>query len=66
MMLAIVCVAMSKNVYAYDFEVDGIYYNILSSTDLTVAVAPKMERTVWALMVLSMKRLLIIRMPIKV
>ena len=41
MMLAIVCVAMSKNVYAYDFEVDGIYYNILSSTDLTVAVAPK-------------------------
>ena len=26
------------NVYAYDFEVDGIYYNIISSTEKTVEV----------------------------
>lgn len=25
-------------VYAHDFEIDGIYYNILSETDLTVEV----------------------------
>ena len=28
----------STNVYAYDFEVDGIYYNIISSSEKTVEV----------------------------
>ena len=41
MMLAIVCVAMSKNVYAYDLEVDGIYYNIVSTADRTCEVTYK-------------------------
>ena len=31
---ALLCTA----VYAHDFEVDGIYYNITSSSDLTVSV----------------------------
>ena len=40
-MLIIVSVFMSISTYAYDFDVDGIYYNIISSTDCTVEVAPK-------------------------
>ena len=28
----------SANIYAYDFKVDGIYYNIISSTEKTVEV----------------------------
>lgn len=35
-MAALLC---SATVSAYDFEVDGIYYNILSISDLTVKVA---------------------------
>lgn len=34
---ALLCTAVS----AHDFEVDGIYYNITSSSDLTVAVTYK-------------------------
>ena len=37
-LLAIVCLLCSIGVYAEDFEVDGIYYNITSSTDKTVGV----------------------------
>ena len=41
MILTLLSVVGALNLHAYDFEVDGIYYNILSTTDLTVAVAPK-------------------------
>ena len=37
LMLAAVLSA-STNIYAYDFKVDGIYYNIISSSEKTVAV----------------------------
>ena len=37
LMLAAVLPA-STNIYAYDFEVDGIYYNIISSTEKAVEV----------------------------
>ena len=37
LMLAAVLSA-SANIYAYDFKVDGIYYNIISSSEKTVAV----------------------------
>ena len=30
--------SVSTNIYAYDFKVDGIYYNIISSSEKTVAV----------------------------
>ena len=36
----LLCIA-SLTASAHDFEVDGIYYNITSSTDLTVAVTYK-------------------------
>ena len=32
---------MPRQLHAYDFEMDGIYYNILSSTDRTVEVTYK-------------------------
>ena len=35
-----ISLATSFNATAYKFEVDGIYYNIISSTDFTCAVAP--------------------------
>lgn len=34
----------SNAIRAYDFEVDGIYYNILSETDKTVEVTYKDEK----------------------
>ena len=37
LMLTAVLLA-STNIYAYDFEVDGIYYNIISSSEKTVEV----------------------------
>ena len=37
-MLIIASVFMSINIYAYDFEVDGFYYNIISTGDLTCEV----------------------------
>ena len=39
--LAVVGVAISVNASAYDFEVDGIYYNIISTGDLTCEVTYK-------------------------
>ncbi|MBQ9312605.1 MAG: leucine-rich repeat domain-containing protein [Bacteroidales bacterium] len=33
-----ISIVVSSNVFAYDFEANGIYYNITSSTDNTVAV----------------------------
>ena len=40
-LLAIACLLCSIGVYAYDFEVDGIYYNILNETDKTIEVTYK-------------------------
>ena len=37
-LLAVLISMVASAVSAHDFEVDGIYYNITSSTDLTVAV----------------------------
>lgn len=37
-LLAIVCLLSSITLYAHDFKVDGIYYNITSETDKTVEV----------------------------
>ena len=37
-LLTIACLLCSIGVYAHDFEVDGIYYNITSETDQTVEV----------------------------
>ena len=38
MLMTIAVLLCSATVHAYDFEVDGIYYNIVSLTDLTVSV----------------------------
>ena len=38
LLLTIAVLLCSATVNAYDFEVDGIYYNIVSITDLTVEV----------------------------
>ena len=38
MLIAIAGLLISANAFAHDFEKDGIYYNILSETDRTVAV----------------------------
>ena len=38
MLMTIAVLLCSATVHAYDFEVDGIYYNILSMSDLTVEV----------------------------
>ena len=35
-LLTIACLLCSIGVYAHDFEVDGIYYNKLSSTEVEV------------------------------
>ena len=35
-LLAIACLLCSISIYAHDFEVDGIYYNKLSSTEAAV------------------------------
>lgn len=37
----VVLLSLNISTYAYDFEVDGIYYNILSSSELTVEVTYK-------------------------
>ena len=44
LLFTIVCLLCSIGVYAHDFEVDGIYYNITSRTDKTIEVAP---RAIW-------------------
>ena len=38
LLIAIAGLLISANAFAYDFEKDGIYYNILSETDRTIAV----------------------------
>ena len=38
LLLSVVALLCSMSVSAHDFEVDGIYYNITSDTDKTVAV----------------------------
>jgi len=38
LLITIAVLLCSATTYAYDFEVDGIYYNIISSEDLTVKV----------------------------
>ncbi len=38
LLITIAVLLCSTTMYAYDFEVDGIYYNIISTTDLTVKV----------------------------
>ena len=43
---ALALLLCSTSLLAYDFKVDGIYYNIVSSTDLTVSVTyEKMQGT---------------------
>lgn len=37
-LLAIICLLCSTNASAYDFEVDGIYYNVVSLSELTCQV----------------------------
>ncbi|MBQ2978635.1 MAG: leucine-rich repeat protein [Bacteroidaceae bacterium] len=41
LLVTVVCLLCSIGVYAYDFEVDGIYYNILNETDKTIEVTYK-------------------------
>ena len=38
LLMTVAVLLCSATVHAYDFEVDGIYYNIISTTDLTVKV----------------------------
>ncbi|MBQ8223365.1 MAG: hypothetical protein IJZ87_08510 [Bacteroidales bacterium] len=38
LLITIAVLLCSATTYAYDFEVDGIYYNIISMEDLTVEV----------------------------
>ena len=38
LLITIAMLLCSTTANAYDFEVDGIYYNIISATDLTVEV----------------------------
>ena len=38
LLMTVAVLLCSATVHAYDFEVDGIYYNIISITDLTVEV----------------------------
>ena len=38
MLMTVAVLLCSATVHAYDFEVDGIYYNVVSLTDLTVEV----------------------------
>ena len=42
-LLSIVCLLCSIGVYAHDFEVDGIYYNITDDTNKTVTVTYKVN-----------------------
>ncbi len=45
--LIVLCLLLTElNVSAYDFEVDGFYYNITSLTDLTVALTGKENNNV--------------------
>ena len=44
MLLAIVCLLSSVDVSAYDFIVDGIYYDVVSLNDLTCAVTSGDEK----------------------
>ena len=44
-MHVIACLLCSIRVYAYDFEVDGIYYNIISSIENTVEVTNSFNAT---------------------
>ena len=44
--LAVIGVAISVNASAYDFEVDGIYYNIVSAGDRTCAVTYKEKSSI--------------------
>lgn len=37
-LFAIACLLSSTNMFAYDFEVDGIYYEVISFSDLTCMV----------------------------
>ena len=41
LLISALCLVSATRVSAHDFEVDGIYYNIISSTDCTVAVTFK-------------------------
>ena len=41
LLISAICWVSATRVSAHDFEVDGIYYNIISSTDCTVAVTFK-------------------------
>ena len=43
MLVTIAVLLCSTTVHAHDFEVDGIYYRIVSASDLTVAVTYKKE-----------------------
>ena len=44
-LLAIACLLCCVGVYAHEFEVDGIYYNITSETNQTVEVTYYGERS---------------------
>lgn len=43
LMIALITTICSINAYAYDFEVDGIYYKWLSQEQKTVAVSPRLS-----------------------
>ena len=43
-LVLIFIIASVKSVYAYDFEVDGLYYTIISTTDLTCSVTSGDEK----------------------
>ena len=44
LILTILLNMVSNRASAYDFEADGIYYNIVSIGDLTCEIAPESER----------------------
>lgn len=45
-LLATVCLLGSTNVWAYDFEVDGVYYDVISLTDFTCKITSGDEKYV--------------------
>ena len=38
LLLAVVCLLSNANVSAYDFEIDGIYYDVVSFSELTCKI----------------------------
>lgn len=46
-LLAIFCLLCSANASAYDFEVDGIYYDVVSLTEFTCKVVKENDKSLY-------------------